>query len=61
MQIPLIVSSNFHYISTKDKQAFEVALAIKDQRLITDPARRKAVGNRHMMSENEILNIMKDN
>ena len=59
--IPLVVNTNFHYISMKDKQAFEVALAIKDQRQIKDPARRTVRGNYYIMKEKEVEEILKKN
>lgn len=59
--IPLIVSTNFHYIYAKDKQAFEVALAIKDQRQIKDPARRTIKGNYYIMKEEEVREILQKN
>lgn len=59
--IPVVVSTNFHYISAKDKKAFEVALAIKDQRQFRDPARRTVKGNYYIMKEEEVREILENN
>lgn len=60
-QLPLIVSTNFHYINKDDHLAFEVALAIKDQKMMSDPTRRKVAGEYYMMSEDEVTRILQDN
>lgn len=57
-QIPCIVSSNFHYIAPKDKVSYEVAMAIKDQKQMTDPSRRRVIGDYHIMSEQEVYDIL---
>ncbi len=59
--IPIIASTNFHYIAAKDKQAFEVALAIKDQRQITDPLRRTIKGNYYIMKPDEVEAVLLKN
>jgi hypothetical protein len=45
----------------EDKEAFEVALSIKDSKRIYDDNRRKANGDRYLMSETEVRNIMQNN
>jgi DNA polymerase-3 subunit alpha len=60
-QLPIIVSSNFHYVAPSDRLAFETALAIKDQRLMTDPNRRKLLGEYHIMSEEQVHAILTKN
>ena len=40
-QIECVVNNNYHYPSSTDKQAREVALAIKDGKKIYDESRRK--------------------
>ncbi|HMY80954.1 MAG TPA: PHP domain-containing protein [Candidatus Absconditabacterales bacterium] len=59
--IPLVVNTNFHYINPEDKIAYEVALAIKDQKLMRDQDRRKVLGDYHIMSEQEVHGILVDN
>lgn len=60
-QIPCTVTSNFHYIKQGDKIAFETALAIKDQKQISDSSRRKVSGNYYIMSEEEVREILQAN
>ncbi len=60
-QIPCIVNNNYFYPSPEDKQAREVALAIKDGLKIYDENRRKPKGQFHIMSEEEIREILKNN
>lgn len=60
-QIPCIVSNNFFYPSAWDKQAREVALAIKDGLKIYDKNRRKPKGRFHIMEEKEIRDILEKN
>ena len=57
-EIPCIVSSNFHYITPNDKVSYEVAMTIKDQRQMTDPSRRRVIGDYHIMSEQEVIDIL---
>lgn len=59
--IPCVVGCNFHYISPKDKIAFETALAIKDQKYITDQTRRRVRGDYYIMSEQEVQHILINN
>lgn len=59
--MPCVVSNNFFYPSPTDKQAREVALAIKDGLKIYDENRRKPKGQFHIMSEDEIRKILKEN
>jgi DNA polymerase III alpha subunit len=56
-----VVNNNYHYPSSGDKQAREVALAIKDGLKIYDESRRKPKGQFHIMSEDEITKILEDN
>jgi DNA polymerase III alpha subunit len=58
LHIPLIISTNFHYVSPKDKIAYETAMAIKDQKQMTDPGRRRVYGDYHITSEQEVHDIM---
>lgn len=60
-QIPCVVSNNFFYPSKWDKEAREVALAIKDGMKIYDEGRRKPKGQFHIMTEEEIRNILTKN
>lgn len=59
--LPVIASTNFHYIAAKDKKAFEVAMAIKDQRQLTDPARRRVQGDYYIMKEDQVRDILSTN
>ena len=58
---PYICNTNFHYINEDDSKAFEVGLSIKDGKRIYDEDRRKVVGDRYIMSEDEVLQTMKIN
>lgn len=60
-ELPVIASTNFHYIAAKDKKAFEVAMAIKDQRQLTDPARRRVQGDYYIMKEEQVRDILLKN
>lgn len=60
-ELPVIASTNFHYIAAKDKKAFEVAMAIKDQRQLTDPARRRIQGDYYIMKEEQVRDILLKN
>lgn len=59
--IECVVNNNYCYPSSGDKQAREVALAIKDGLKIYDENRRKPKGQFHIMTEDEIIKIMEDN
>lgn len=60
-QISCVVDNNYFYPSHTDKQAREVALAIKDGLKIYDESRRKPKGQFHIMSEDEIRKILEHN
>ncbi|MFA7298249.1 MAG: PHP domain-containing protein [Candidatus Absconditabacterales bacterium] len=60
-QMNCVVNNNYHYPSSTDKQAREVALAIKDGLKIYDENRRKPKGQFHIMDEDEIIKIMENN
>jgi len=60
-QIKCVVNNNYFYPSHTDKQAREVALAIKDGLKIYDENRRKPKGQFHIMSEEEIKTILERN
>lgn len=59
--IDCVVNNNFYYPSNTDKEAREVALAIKDGLKIYDETRRKPKGQFHIMSEEEIKTILENN
>ncbi|MEI6672505.1 MAG: hypothetical protein WCL02_04030 [bacterium] len=59
--INCVVNNNYFYPSDTDKQAREVALAIKDGLKIYDENRRKPKGQFHIMSEKEIKDILEHN
>lgn len=60
-QIACVVNNNYFYPSQWDKQAWEVALAIKDGLKIYDESRRKPKGQFHIMTEEEIRTILENN
>lgn len=57
-----IVTSSWYYYPTQDKKvAYEAALAIKDNTRIYESTSRKIVGEHHILSENEIRNVLANN
>lgn len=60
-QIACVVDNNYFYPSKGDKEAREVALAIKDGLKIYDENRRKPKGQFHIMTEDEIRTILEHN
>jgi DNA polymerase III alpha subunit len=60
-EIPCVVNNNYFYPSQGEKAAREVALAIKDGLKIYDENRRKPKGQFHIMTEEEIRDILKNN
>ncbi len=59
--IPVIASSNFHYIHKADKEAYDIARCIKDGKRIYDDDRRKTYGDFHIASEEEMEEQCKKN
>ena len=56
-----IVANDYHYVEKSDKEAFELALAIKDGLKLYDEERRKVAGNYHIFTEAEIIEVMEKN
>lgn len=56
-----LVHNNFHYPRKDDKEAWEVALAIKDGKKMYDEDRRKPKGEYFIMSEEEIREVLEVN
>lgn len=56
-----VVNNNYFYPDEDDKEAREVALAIKDGKKIYDESRRKPREENHIMSEDEIRTICEKN
>jgi DNA polymerase III subunit alpha len=54
----LTCANNYHYIKADEQEAFEIALAIRDQKLYQDRDRRKVLWQYHIMSEDEIRTVM---
>jgi DNA polymerase III subunit alpha len=52
--LPIIASSNFHYINEEDKEAYDIARCIKDGKRIYDDDRRKTFGDYYIMDEDVI-------
>ena len=61
LKIKFVVHNNYFYPNKDDKEAWEVALAIKDGKKMYDEDRRKPKGEYHIMSEDEIMEILKKN
>jgi len=59
--LPLFCSTNVHYIDQEDKEAFEVAMAIKDGKRIYDEERRKTKWDFSLQSEDEVRSICERN
>ncbi len=57
----IIINNVYNYPSKSDKEAREYALAIKDWKKIYQQDRRKPVWEFHIMSEDEIVNILEKN
>lgn len=57
----LIINNDFHYVDKEDKEAFEVALCIKDGKQLSASDRRVILGDYHIQSEDEIVKAMIDN
>ena len=55
------IANNYHYVTKWEKEAREVALAIKDGKKIYDESRRKPKWDFHIMSRSEIEETMKKN
>lgn len=51
--IPVIITSNFHYIHKSDKEAYDIARCIKDWKRVYDDDRRKTFGDFHITSVEE--------
>ncbi len=54
MNLPVLCSSNFHYINQDDKEAYDIARCIKDGKRVYDDDRRKTAWDFYIMSEEEI-------
>ncbi|MCK9467217.1 MAG: PHP domain-containing protein [Candidatus Absconditabacterales bacterium] len=61
LEIKCIVNNIYQYINQNDKEVWEMALAIKDGNKIYDDHRRKPKEKYHLMSGQEIFDIMVDN
>lgn len=59
--IPCIVSNVYIYPSKEDKVTYELAMAIKDNLTIYDPNHRSPHTENHMMTEDEIRAMCKQN
>lgn len=61
LQISCVVNPNYHYIKKSDKDAREVALAVKDAKKIYENDRRQPKGEFHIMTEEEVVDVLKAN
>ncbi|HKL43658.1 MAG TPA: hypothetical protein VJ892_00065, partial [Candidatus Absconditabacterales bacterium] len=59
--IKCVVNNIYHYINKSDKEAWEMALAIKDGYKMYDKNRRKPKGDFHIMTREEIEDILLSN
>lgn len=59
--IPCVVNSNYHYIKKSDKEAWEVALAVKDAKKIYENDRRQPKWDFYIMNEEEITEVLSTN
>lgn len=57
----LIINSNFHYPEKTDKDAYEALICIKNWTLFTDPTRKKTVWSYHILSQEEIIEMLEKN
>ena len=60
-KLPLLCTSNFHYLKPADQEAAEVALCIKDGKRMFDSERRKISDALHILSEDEVRDVCKNN
>jgi len=60
-KIKCIIGTDYHYINKEDKEAREMALAIKDGLKMYDDHRRKPAGEYHIATESEITAILESN
>ena len=56
-----ITTSGYFYPDASQKTTYETALAIKDGKRIYDMDARKIVGDHHILSEQEVYEILKNN
>lgn len=61
LKLPLVCTNNYHYVNPEDQKVSEVALAIKDSKRMFDDDRRKKTTAEHIMSEQEISDMMEKN
>lgn len=61
LSLPCITNPNYHYIKKEDKEAWEVALAVKDAKKIYDADRRQPQGDFYIMEETEVKIILQEN
>lgn len=59
--VPCVVNNNYHYIKKSDKEAWEVALAVKDGKKIYEMDRRQPVWDFHIMTEEEVGEVLISN
>ena len=59
--IECVIDNNYFYPGKEEKEAREMALAIKDGYKMYDEMRRKPKWEYHIMNEDEIINIMTSN
>ena len=57
----MITTSDYHYPESSQKKAYETALAIKDGKKNYDPDARKILWEHHILSEQDVKNILEKN
>ncbi len=61
LNISCITNPNYHYIKKSDKEAWEVALAVKDAKKIYENDRRQPKGEYYIMKKEDVVNILEKN
>lgn len=59
--LPCVVDNNFHYATSEEKDAFDIAGCIKDGKQYYEHGRKKKDGEWHIMSEKEVAAVVKSN
>ena len=61
LNIPYITNPNYHYIKKSDKEAWEVALAVKDAKKIYENDRRQPKGEYYIMKKEDVGEVLEKN
>lgn len=58
--IPMIATTDAHYLNAEDENVQEILFAIKDGKSVNDPDRRKAYKNTYIKTQEEMLEVFAD-